>query len=379
MVQKLENFSLEQEDERATLIEEMLTLSSAMVEALRNGFNERSAQLISSLLLSYTTADAVSICDKSKVLAYVGFLEEQYPIGQEITSRASASVLKDGIARTMLTEEGIGFPESNGQINAAIIEPLVVVSRVVGILKFYFKSPDQVTKSERMIAKGFSKLISTQLAAQETEKQRELNAQMEVKMLQSQINPHFLFNTINGIMSLTRTNPENAREMLRDLAGYYRATLEQDDQTVTLGDELENTRRYMALQQMRWGDDRLTYEINGDDELEESVKIPPFVLQPIVENSVIHGMRTSGELHVSVDVSQDSKNVIIACKDNGRGMSQEQAKKLFKENESASDGLGIAMQNVHSRIKASFGKRSHIRVDTKRFVGTTVTFFLPKN
>lgn len=378
MEQDLTKLQQTTEDERATLIEKMLSLSSAMVEALRYGFNEKSSDLVCKMLLPFSTADAVSICDREKVLSYVGFMEELYPSGQEISSRATHAVLEDGIARTMLTAEGIGFEEVNPSINAAIIEPLVVTSQIVGVVKFYFKLPEQVTKSSRMIAKGFAKLMSTQLAAQEAETQRELKNVMEVKMLQSQINPHFLFNTINGIMSLTRTNPENAREMLRDLAGYYRATLEQDAEVVDLRDELENTRRYLALQQMRWGDDRLSYEIYSDPKLADDFKIPPFVLQPIVENSVIHGMRTSGELHITVDVEEEEKQIVITIHDNGKGMNKEQVKKLFKENNEASDGLGIAMQNVHRRVKARFGKRSQIRVESKRWVGTTTTFILPK-
>lgn len=373
-------FNQAEEDERAALIERMLNLTSAMVEALRYGFNEKSAEMICNLLLPFTNSDAVSICDKDSVLAYIGFMQEHYPKGQEITSRATAAVLNDGIARCMLTEEGIGFPEANHQINAAIIEPLVIAGNTVGVLKFYYKSPDQVTKSQRMIAKGFSKLISTQLAAEEVELQRDLNRQMEVKVLQSQINPHFLFNTINGIMSLTRTNPDNAREMLRDLAGYYRATLEQDESDVTLRDELENARRYVALQQMRWGEDRLAYKITAEEDLLDTFHLPQFVLQPIVENSVIHAMRTSGLLTITIDVTSDDKMVFIKISDDGNGMSQEKAQSLFKESakEEGGQGLGLAMKNVHSRIKRHFGRRSHIQVESKRWVGTTTTFYLPK-
>ena len=369
----------EEEDERALLIEEILTLSSAMVEAIRGGYNEKSAKLICSMLLPYTSADAISITDKEKVLAYVGFMEEDYPTGCNIKNKSTHDVIKSGRARTILNEKEIGFPIAKHEINAAIIEPLVVARRSIGVMKFYFKDPVKVTKSQRMIAKGFSNLISTQIQAQETENQRSLNAQMEVKMLQSQINPHFLFNTINAIMSLTRTDPEKAREMLQNFAGFYRATLEQDAESITLIEEIENTERYASLQQMRFGSDRLVYQTSGDVNELTTFKIPPFVLQPIVENSILHAMPTSGQLKIEIIVKMKHNHVLISVKDNGRGMNKKIAQGLFEDNNHKSEGLGLAMKNVKRRIKGFYGRRANIVVRSKRWVGTTITFVLPYN
>ena len=372
-----EIIGLEEEDERAALIEEILTLSSAMLEALRGGYTEHAAKLICNMLLPYTSADAISVTDKEKVLAYVGFLEEDYPTGCNIRSKATRSVLKTGRAKTILNEDEIGFTQAKHVINAAIIEPLVVARRAVGVMKFYFKDPNKVTKSQRMIVKGFSHLISTQIQAQETENQRRLNAQMEVKMLQSQINPHFLFNTINAIMSLTRTNPDQARVMLQDFAGFYRATLEQDQESISLADEIKNTERYASLQQMRFGEDRLTFETIDKTQGLDNFQIPPFVLQPIVENSIVHAMPTSGQLKVEIEVEQKRKQLHIKVKDNGRGMKKETADNLFASKKVETEGLGLAMKNVHSRIKGFYGRRANIIVKSKRFVGTTTTFVLP--
>ncbi len=373
----LRNSYKTKEEERAALIEEMLSLSSAMVEGLRFGNTQDAAQKICSMLLPYTNADAISITDKETVLAYVGFLEEDYPQGRPIRTKVTHQVLKTGKSKTVLNEDEIGFPEARHKINAAIVEPLVVARNTIGVMKFYFKSSTQVTKSQRVIAHGFSKLMSTQIAALETEHQRELNALMEVKMLQSQINPHFLFNTINTISSLTRTDPDRAREMLRNFAGFYRATLQQDSDKITLKEELENTKKYAVLQQMRFGEDRLTFEVNVRGDHQETFTIPPFVFQPVVENSILHAMPSKGTLHIKIDGKEEGRCLVVTVSDDGKGMDEETASKLFKQSPRETEGLGLAMSNVYSRIKGYFGKRSNIIVKSELGKGTKTIFILP--
>lgn len=374
---KLDNNLILNESQQGRLIEELLGLSSAMVEALRGGANERAAKAICTMLLPYTNADAISVTDKTCVLAYVGYLEELFPADCQIRTKTTYDVLRDGRARTRLTEEEIGFPESHRRINAAILEPLVVMGDTVGVLKFYFKRASQVSKTEEMIAKGFARLISTQLAAHEAEHQRELNAIMELKMLQSQINPHFLFNTINTISSLTRTDSEKARHTLRDFAAFYRSTLEMDSESIELGEEINNTMRYVGLEQARFGDDKLKFECEIEEEGFRHFLVPPFILQPIVENSIRHGMPATGKLDISVKVFADNKFMHIEVKDNGKGMSEEKVKNLFIQQKKNGEGLGLALNNVHDRIRGYFGKRASIMAESNLDKGTTISFRLP--
>ena len=99
--------------------------------------------------------------------------------------------------------------------------------RTVGTLKFYYKTPRAVDRTQYALASGFAEvLLSTQLAIHELEVQKELTARAEVRALQAQINPHFLFNTLNTIASFTRTDPLRARELLREFSSFYRATLD---------------------------------------------------------------------------------------------------------------------------------------------------------
>ena len=386
---------IRRDDERASLIDEMLTLSSEMVEILREHRGMWAAEQICDMLLPYSSADAVSITDTENVLCYRGYLEQNYPRNCRIRTKSTKEVLREGWPRVLLTKEDIGFPESHGQIEAAIVEPIMVSREPVGVLKFYFRDPSHVTESQISTVHGFAKLIGTQLTASEVDKQRELSALMELKMLQSQINPHFLFNTISTISSFTRTNPEKAREMLRQFAAFYRGTLEQDSEVVRIEQEIENVERYVSLQQARFGEDRLSFNVVADPEVTFIYHIPPFTLQPIVENSILHGMRVDKPLHVEIEVYTTSRYVTVEVRDNGKGMTQEEVDSLFEKSENkktakflniagqmgvtdnVSTGLGLAMNNVYERFRLAFGPYAGVYAYSKPGEGTIVRFKVP--
>ena len=365
------------EGERGIFIKELLDVSSEMVNSLRYGTLEQAAQKICDMLLQFTTADAISMTDREKVLAYTGFLEEEYPQGQAIRSQVTKEVIQTGKGRVALSPDEIGFPGTSDKINAAIVEPLDVAGETIGVIKLYFQDIAKLTLPQYMIALAYAKLISSQIAVFEAERQRDLNRVMELKMLQSQINPHFLFNTINTISSLTRTDVEKAREMLREFANFYRAILEQDPQSTTLREELENTRKYAYLQQMRFGEDRLQFNIDVDEELQDTFSLPSFVLQPVVENSILHGMPVKGVLNVEISGKVEGGKVIITLTDDGRGMDEATCQKLLEDTKKETEGLGLAMKNVHDRIKGHFGQQADIIVTSEIDKGTTTKFILP--
>ena len=138
-----------------------------------------------------------------------------------------------------------GFP-------AGIIVPLVVADRPVGTVKLYYRHAHLIDRTQLRIARGLAELLSTQLSAYELDRQAELTARAEVKALQAQINPHFLFNTLNTIASFTRTDPTKARDLLREFSVFYRRTLEGAESNIPLIRELEQVRRYLKIESPLW-------------------------------------------------------------------------------------------------------------------------------
>lgn len=138
----------------------------------------------------------------------------------------------------------------------------------VGTLKFYYKTLRAVDRTQYALASGFAEILSTQLAIHELEVQKELTARAEVRALQAQINPHFLFNTLNTIASFTRTDPLRARELLREFSSFYRATLDNSGSLIPVSREVAQTKRYLTFEKARFGEDRVlaTFDVSEDVE-----------------------------------------------------------------------------------------------------------------
>jgi two-component system sensor histidine kinase LytS len=254
----------------------------------------------------------------------------------------------------------------------------VVADNTVGTLKLYYRNGQQVDRTQLTIARGFANLLSAQLSSYELDRQAELTAQAEVKALQAQINPHFLFNTLNTIAALTRTDPTRARELLREFSVFYRRTLESSESRIPLSQELEQTRRYLTIERARFGEDRIVESEHVEPGL-ESVMVPSFLVQPIVENSVRHAMRDDGPLHIDVHVATDGRDVLIAVADDGLGMDDAAAERLLAQtqvNRDDKSGTGIALRNVAERIERFYGVGSGIEIMSKLGQGTVVTLRL---
>jgi len=358
---------------RARQTDAMLKLASQTLACMREALDAQSAQKICNLLLPSTAAVAVAITDKGNILGYAGVDHEVNPTGGAIRTQATRATIKDGQMRIVLSPEEIGFPTQSASIGAAIIVPLTVGGRVAGILKFYYRSAKYISEAQKSIAEGFGKLLSTQMAASALEQQTKLATKMELKALQSQINPHFLFNTINTIASLVRTNPEKARMLLREFAVFYRRTLEDSAEQIIFSREIEQTLRYFAFEVARFGEDRIGIEIEIDPVVED-LMVPPFLIQPLVENAVRHALPSEGKLNIEIVGEVEGNDAYIYIKDDGVGMSEETCNNIMRPR--SISGLGIAVGNVNERIKGFFGPDAYMKVESQLGMGTTVTLAL---
>ena len=217
------------------------------------------------------------------MLASWGEDSAKCPAGTPVVLRTTLNVINSGeqsvFSRDASTETGGYFP----RLRAGIVAPLTVRGHCVGTLELYYPRLSSIDMRQTALASGFADLISTQLASFELERQDELTARVELRALQSQVDPHFLFNTISTIVSLVRTEPDKARSLLIDFSNYYRQTLSDSDTLTTLEHEVEQGTRYINLMQARYGDGRLRVSVDIDFEVRDCM-VPPFILQPLLEN-----------------------------------------------------------------------------------------------
>lgn len=206
----------------------------------------------------------------------------------------------------------------------------------------------------------------------------------EYLALQNQINPHFLYNTLESIRGEAITNKmDNIANMTEALATFFRYNISNVQNLVTLKEELNNVLSYYTIQKYRFGN-KLCIDIDVAEEEIYSLKMPKLILQPIVENAIFHGIerkRDNGLIKISVEVTQN--RIIITIKDNGVGISEEDVeklnKKLLRSNEDFSKSKkGIALTNVNNRIKLMFGDNYGLYIYSSVNVGTDVKITLPK-
>ncbi|MDH4139479.1 MAG: histidine kinase [Coriobacteriia bacterium] len=360
---------------RAQQSHKILEIANESLGYLRKGLNEQTAGAVCRIILVETEVAAVAITDTDHVLGFAGTGESHHSVGGPIITRATQETLRDGKHRILYAKEEIGCPSPDCLLRAAIVVPLEQGAASVGTLKFYYTTPRLLNETQVTLAEGLAKLLSTQLELAELERQTRLATRMELKALQAQINPHFLFNTINTIAMMIRTDPDRARDLLRQFAAFYRRTLEAGDQLITLDRELEYVRQYLLFECARFGDRIRVSERVAPDLL--GFLVPAFVLQPLVENAVKHGMRSEKILHIALDASKDDGHVLVSVADDGVGIKGEDLPHVLEPG--FGKGLGIALKNVDDRLKGYFGGDSGLVVQSWEGEGTIVTMQIARS
>ena len=214
--------------------------------------------------------------------------------------------------------------------------------------------------------------------------------QAQYRALQNQINPHFLYNTLEGIRSEALiAGLDSLADMTEALAAFFRYTISKVENLVTVEEELENCRTYFKIQQYRFGNRlRMRVHIDPKDEPELlSCLIPKLTLQPILENSIIHGIELKlGEGHIDIDISRSQRRLLISVKDDGVGMDRKTLKQLNERLGSKEEELrdmtheaqgGIALTNVNNRIHLIFGDEYGMHVYSVEGEETTVELTIP--
>lgn len=248
------------------------------------------------------------------------------------------------------------------------------------------------TVEEDAVIKDLTRIIrSYQSSVEHQHNEILLRQEAEYAELQSQINPHFLYNILETIrgQALIDDNYKIA-DMTEALAKYFRYNIGKDNDKVTVMEELENVYNYIKIQQFRFNN-RFTFQIHTDDAKEEykSCMLPKMTLQPVIENAIFHGIEGKLERgRIDVHIVTTKERLIITVADDGIGMKEETLRSLMgKLNQSdirmvaASPnkrGNGIAVDNVNKRLKLLFGTEYGINVSSTWMVGTEVEITIPK-
>lgn len=202
-------------------------------------------------------------------------------------------------------------------------------------------------------------------------RQEETTRQYQLQALSSQINPHFLYNTLDTIIWMAEfQDSQRVVQVTKSLATYFRLALNQGKDLISLSDEINHVRQYLFIQKQRYGD-KLKYEIEEDPVFDHLV-LPKLVLQPLVENALYHGIKEKeGQGHIRVSVQKQDSGLVIRIEDDGVGFqvagdsSQSQLKRG-----------GVGLQNVDQRLKLHFGANYQMKIDSAPLKGTTVEIYI---
>ena len=251
-------------------------------------------------------------------------------------------------------------------------------------VEFTDKGHDEIaelyTDLEQMIHSMQTMMNDVYQAKLQNEEFKFVQMEAEFKALASQINPHFLYNTLETIrMKAFCNNDKETADLVKKLGKFMRRCLEFKDGEVTLRSELEFTNGYLELQAARFGD-RVSYSIYS--EVSKDYMILPLVIQPVVENAFVHGIESCKDNgHIDIKVYYSGENVLIDVKDNGSGMNDEKLRELeakLRRNDTSS-GKSIGLTNVNKRIKMYHGEQYGLTIKTKEGEGTVIRITLPRN
>ncbi|MDI7661355.1 sensor histidine kinase [Cronobacter universalis] len=328
--------------------------------------NTESLRQVCDIIRRDIDADAVAITNTEKVQAYVGVGEHNYQDNSDALSPTTQQAIRYGKIIIKNNDEAHRTPE----IHSMLVIPLWEKGIVTGTLKIYYCHAHQITSSLQEMAVGLSQIISTQLEVSRAEQLREMANKAELRALQSKINPHFLFNALNAISSSIRLNPDTARQLIFNLSRYLRYNIElKDDEQIDIKKELYQIKDYIAIEQARFGD-KLTVIYDIDDEV--NCRVASLLIQPLVENAIVHGIQPCrGKGVVTLSIAQSGSRVRIAVRDTGHGIDPQVIEQLDTD-EMPVNKIGLI--NVHHRVKLLYGEGLHIR---RLEPGTEIAFYVP--
>lgn len=366
-----ENLFSEGERMAARQSHQVLKIADQSLSLFRKGLNQNTAAAAAEIIRKEMSLIAVAITDETKILVHSGAGDDHHNTAQSLLTRITKEALRTGQVQIAMTHEEIGCYHDKCGLKSAVIAPLMRDDECIGTLKLYKGEENGINQADIETAKGLAVLISSQLELSRLDEQKQLLRKAQMRALQAQINPHFLFNAINTIVSLIRTNPDKGRELLIHLGTFYRNNLQSGDSSVPLETEIKHIQAYLEIEQARFGDRlKVIYEIQDD----LGIDLPPLLLQPLVENAVIHGIQPCPEGGVvTIKAESTQEGVILSVHDSGAGVRDKEF--CSDEEDTAAKSIGIA--NIRQRLLNMYGPSSNLQLLCDQGIGTTARIFIP--
>ncbi len=348
-----------------------LSIADRSVGILYQGFNADSADKIARIIYEETNVGAVAITDRERILAFVGIGHEHHKPNTPIASGYTHQAIREN---KIIYLDGAELPyqcsiDPKCKLGSALVLPLRSGDgEVVGTIKLYEPRRKLFSTINISMAEGIAQLLSSQILLGNYQQQQTLLTQAELKLLQAQVNPHFLFNALNTISAVTRRDPDKARALIQHLSQFFRSNLKQNIEAVSLREELSHVNAYLTIEKARFTD-RLEVDIDIDPQLMD-IQVPSFTLQPLVENAIKHGvstMLTGGKVSIYSENGPDGQHIVV---EDNAGTYNEGS---FESRESS--GLGLKI--VDKRLTNHFDPNAGLQIDCKPGQWTKMSFAIP--
>jgi two-component system LytT family sensor kinase len=343
-----------------------LHAATATLPHLRNGLTARNAERAVPNLRALTGAAAIALADTRAVLAIDGEGREQVRPG-DLLSRLLA---RAGDHHLHIVPHLVSSDPSC-PLRSAVLAPLIAQGKRIGTLIAFYRTTGRPSHHELRVVGEAASLVSAQVELSLVTAQEERVAQAELRALRAQISPHFIYNALAAVAGDIHARPEEARDLLTDFAEFTRYLFRDGRSYVTLGEEIDHVERYLRLEKARFRNG-LHVTIDVPPEMRGTV-VPAMSVQPLVENAVRHGVeRHAGTGRVAISARTVGGDVELRVSDDGIGIEPERLEAVL-----AGAGGGIGVSNVDARLRATFGERYALQIESDVGRGTTAVMTVP--
>ncbi len=381
-----------------------LTLVNRSLPHLREGLTEETATRSARELLALTGGWEVEITDNERVLGQAASADRTLvgppvPADQEPGRQPHGVTAGNGSRPPGGSSAGTGHsgptteapvtlsdasraaiklnqPVRRRRANRLVVAtPLRLDNRIIGTIAVSFE-PHERPPIERIEA--VANLVSLHVEIAELTDRAQLAADAKLDALRAQINPHFLFNTLNTIAAKSRTDPDEARNLLQRLADFFRYATQQEGHFAEFAHEYFFVRTYLSLEQARF-DERLNVHYDIDPQVLVA-QVPVLIIQPLVENAVKHGIAPKpggGTVTLRARVDPLAGSIRIAVRDDGVGMDAQTLAEVVNGTYECSSRNGVGLRNIHDRLERLFGSRYRLDIRSSVTKGTRINLEIP--